>query len=90
MPGPITRTVTDPQQTGAGDVESGLAQGINTVLSGGANNAVSSTGNSVEGLSSSAGGLVTRQVGVSTFALFATDSSSIKSDTVNTDWPRRR
>jgi hypothetical protein len=69
-PGLITRTVTDPQQTGLGDVESGLAQGTNAVLSGGANNAVSSTGNSVAGLSSAAGNLINRspepQVAVST------------------------
>jgi hypothetical protein len=56
-------------QTGLGDVESGLAQGVNTVLSGGANNAVNSVGNSVADLSSSAGDLIARspepQVGVS-------------------------
>jgi hypothetical protein len=57
------------RQTGLGDVESGAAQGTNTLLSGGVNNAVSSTGNSVADLSSSAGNLINRspeaQVGVS-------------------------
>jgi hypothetical protein len=57
------------EQTGLGDVESGAAQGTNTLLSGGANNAVSSTGNSVADLSNSAGNLINRspeaQVGVS-------------------------
>lgn len=58
------------EQTGAGDVLSGVAQGTNTLLSGGANNAVNSVGNSVADLSSSAGNLINRspeaQVGVST------------------------
>ena len=45
-------------QTGAGDVLSGTAQGTNAVLSGGANNAVNSAGNSAADVSSSAGDLV--------------------------------
>jgi hypothetical protein len=45
-------------QTGLGDVESGVAQGSNTLLSGGANNAVNSAGNSAADVSSSAGDLV--------------------------------
>jgi hypothetical protein len=64
------RLLTPSPQAGLGDVESGAAQGTNTLLSGGANNAVSSTGNSVADLSNSAGNLINRspeaQVGVST------------------------
>jgi hypothetical protein len=74
----VTRTVTNAQQTGLGDVMSGLAQGTNNLLSGGVNNAVSSTGNSVADVSNSAGNLVNRQAGVSTIAYFPTHSSSIK------------
>ena len=45
-------------QAGAGDVLAGTAQGSNTLLSGGANNAVNSAGNSAADVSNSAGDLV--------------------------------
>lgn len=41
---------------------SGTAQGTNTLLSGGTNNAVNSAGTSVADVSNSAGDLVTRQL----------------------------
>jgi hypothetical protein len=81
------------QQTGLGDVESGAAQGTNTLLSGGANNAVSSTGNSVADVSNSAGNLINRspeaQVGVSALRSCQFQDSKT-SDTITTDRPRRR
>jgi hypothetical protein len=45
-------------QAGAGDVLAGTAQGSNTLLSGGTNNAVNSAGNSAADVSNSAGDLV--------------------------------
>lgn len=59
---PVIRSITNARQTGLGDVLSGTAQGTNTLLSGGANNAISSAGNSVADVSNSAGDLVTRQL----------------------------
>jgi hypothetical protein len=71
--------ITKTQQTGAGDVLSGAAQGTATLLSGGTNNAVNSAGASVGDISNSAGDLITRQVGVSTIASCYNNSTSIES-----------
>jgi hypothetical protein len=65
--------LTDNQQAGTGDALSGTAGGTNSLMTGGANNALNSAGNSASDVSSSGGKLVNRaprpQVGVSHFKL---------------------
>jgi len=61
--------LTIDQQAGTGDLFSNTASGTNSLMTGGANNALNSAGNSASDLSSSSGDLVSRSpepaVGVS-------------------------